>query len=64
MLGISNNELAIIKIDTNKFNTDHNHNCKLKFYGDPSSIGFPAMFTEESISPKYLSEIDIENIEF
>ena len=62
LLGISNNELAIIKIDTNKFNTDHN--CKLKFYGDPSSIGFPAMFTEEPISPKYLTENNIENIEF
>ena len=57
---VSNNELAIIKIDTNKFNIDHN--CKLKFYGDPSSIGFPAMFTEEPISPNYLTEINVTQI--
>lgn len=61
LLGISNKELVVIKINTKKFAADHR--CPLKFYGDPSTEGFPAMFTEEPIPAKYLTKINIKEIE-
>lgn len=52
-------ETVFLKIDTKKFMEDHN-NTALRFYGDPSSLGSPAMFTEEPIPSKYISQYDIK----
>lgn len=45
---------VFLKINTEKFKNEHK-NTALKFFGDPSTIGYPAMFTEEPISSKYIS---------
>lgn len=57
LLGYKNNDWVLLKIDTQKFKDKHN-GTPLKFFGDPSTVGFPAMFTEEPISSIYIEKIE------
>ena len=58
LLGINNP--VFLKIDTTQFKIDHK-NTALRFYGDPSTIGYPAIFTEEPIKTKYIKEYELNS---